>query len=201
MCTKLETRIRQIRTQIELHESKKKLNKKSDKNIPSLKNSEDVASFCVLKLEQLNIYENKNDGRVKVDNNNSANFRQNLFNYMTDLNQYKTPLEGNGIRLVQPIRPSLPAAKDKQFVPKTTETDELNLKNFLLKNLKPKPQLVSIGVKLPDFMALTPSKAKKTPTNPPTKLQKIKTPETSKSTFNQTKMTEMLLMILQHLLK
>ncbi|KAL7076866.1 hypothetical protein ACQ4LE_003691 [Meloidogyne hapla] len=187
MCTKLETRIRQIRTQIELQESKK-LNKKTDKEIPSLKNSEDVASFCVLKLEQLNIYENKNDGKVKVDNNNSANFRQNLFNYMTNLNQYKTPLEGNGIRLVQPVRPSLPAAKDNQFV----ETDEFKLKNVLLESLKPKPQLVSIGVQSPDFMALTPSKAKKTPTKPPIKPQKIKTPETPKSTFNQTKMTETL---------
>ncbi|KAL7076759.1 hypothetical protein ACQ4LE_004028 [Meloidogyne hapla] len=100
------------------------------------------------------------------------------------------PLEGNGIRLVQPIRPSLPKAKDNLYVPQTTETEKLKLKNVLLESLKPKPQLVSIGVQSPDFMALTPSKAKKTPTKPPTKLQKIKTPETPKSTFNQTKVTE-----------
>lgn len=86
MCTKLETRIRQIRTQHELQESKK-LNKKSVKAGTSklfpFKNSEDVASFCVLKLEQLNIFEDGKEGKVKMANtDNSSNFRQNLFNYM-----------------------------------------------------------------------------------------------------------------------
>uniref|UniRef100_A0A914LWT4 Kinetochore protein SPC25 n=1 Tax=Meloidogyne incognita TaxID=6306 RepID=A0A914LWT4_MELIC len=107
MCTKLETRIRQIRTQQELQESKK-LNKKCEKagtsKLFSSKNSEDVASFCVLKLEQLNIFEEGKEGKVKMESdNNPANFRQNLFNYMENHNLYKIPLEGNGIRQIQPI--------------------------------------------------------------------------------------------------
>nr|CAD2188480.1 unnamed protein product [Meloidogyne enterolobii] len=198
MCTKLETRIRQIRTQQELQELKK-INKKSakagtSKLFPS-KNSEDVASFCVLKLEQLNIFEDGKEGKVKMANtDNSSNFRQNLFNYMENHNLYKIPLEGNGIRQIQPIRPSLPSVANNQKVSKNVETDEQKLKNALLEGLKqPKKQLVSIGVQSPDFMALTPQKAKKTPTKTPKKPQTIiKTPETPKSTFAQTKTIEAL---------
>uniref|UniRef100_A0A915M6Q6 Uncharacterized protein n=1 Tax=Meloidogyne javanica TaxID=6303 RepID=A0A915M6Q6_MELJA len=197
MCTKLETRIRQIRTQQELQESKK-LNKKSEKALTSKlfssKNSEDVASFCVLKLEQLNIFEDGKEGKVKMERDyNLANFRQNLFNYMENHNLYKIPLEGNGIRQIQPIRPSLPSVANNQKVTKNVETDEQKLKNALLEGLKPKKQLVSIGVQSPDFMALTPQKAKKTPTKTPKKPQPlIKTPETPKSTFAQTKTIESL---------
>ncbi|CAK5089202.1 unnamed protein product [Meloidogyne enterolobii] len=163
MCAKLETRIRQIRTQQELQESKK-LNKKSEKagtsKLFSSKNSEDVAFFCVLKLEQLNIFEDGKEGKVKMQSdNNLANFRQNLFNYMENHNLYKIPLEGNGIRQIQPIRPSFPSVKDNQKKPKDVENDEQKLKNALLEGLKqPKKQLVSIGVQSPDFMALTPQK-------------------------------------------
>lgn len=67
-------------------------------------------------------------------------------------------MEGNGIRQIQPIRPSLPSVANNQKVSKYEETDEQKLKNALFEGLKPKKQLVSIGVQSPDFMALTPQK-------------------------------------------
>lgn len=56
--------------------------------IPSnsnFKSCDDVASFCVLKLEQLNLFDDNNkiiDEEDKVGSNFPLNFGQKLFNFM-----------------------------------------------------------------------------------------------------------------------